>query len=232
MNESIASVNEATPSARPEVGQLEMDGSSRTAPDADPVSGRSSRWQAKRESIIKTASRLFSERGFAYVSLDDIARSLGIGKPVIYYYFESKKQILFECYNTAFDIADRAMETALALEGSGGQRLESYFRIYLLAHLRGDAPLKPMHDIRALSDPLREQIERRRRARRDQLRDLISAGLADGSLADCDPRVVVSAWGGASSWVVESYDARKGLSPEQVTEQMIALFMRGLSRPW
>ena len=193
-----------------------------------PVPGRKGRWLEKKDAIVKAASRLFSERGFSYVSLDDVAEQLDIGKPVIYYYFESKEQILFECYSTAFDVGDRAMQAALALEADGRTRLETYLRSYLLAHLRGEAPLMPMHDIKALSEPTRGIIERRRRNRRDQLRKLIAAGQEDGSLAHCDPRVVASAWGGASSWVIESFDPRKGLSPEETADYMVGLFLNGL----
>ncbi|WP_299451494.1 TetR/AcrR family transcriptional regulator [uncultured Pigmentiphaga sp.] len=193
-----------------------------------PVSGRKGRWLEKKNAIVKAASRLFSERGFNYVSLDDVAEQLGIGKPVIYYYFESKEQILFECYSLAFDVGDEVMRTALALEGDARTRLEYYLREYLLAHLRGEAPLVPMHDILALSEPLRGIIERRRRNRRDRLRKLIAAGQEDGSLGPCDPRVAVSAWGGASAWVIGSFDPRKGLSPEETAEYMVGLFLNGL----
>lgn len=189
---------------------------------------RSRRRLDKQDAIVRAASHLFSERGFAHVSLDDVARVLRIGKPVLYYYFESKERILFECYSRAFDHADETMREAAALAGTGREKLERYLRGYLLAQLAGEAPVMPMHDIRALSAPLRARIDRRRRARRDRLRDLIAAGVADGSLAQCDPRIVASAWGGAASWIIESFDPRGKVSAEATADAVVRLFIDGI----
>ena len=50
------------------------------------------------DEIITAAVRLFSDRGFRAVTIDDIASSLGFTKSVIYYYFKSKNQILWEIF--------------------------------------------------------------------------------------------------------------------------------------
>jgi AcrR family transcriptional regulator len=47
--------------------------------------------QATQERILRVASRLFAEKGFANVSVRDICRETGTTAPVIYYYFRSKK---------------------------------------------------------------------------------------------------------------------------------------------
>jgi AcrR family transcriptional regulator len=44
--------------------------------------------------IYEHAARLFAQRGFAGTSLQDIATSLGITRPALYYYFKSKDEIL------------------------------------------------------------------------------------------------------------------------------------------
>lgn len=190
---------------------------------------RSRRFRDKQDAIVRAAARLFSERGFAHVSLDDVARSLSIAKPVLYYYYESKEQILYECYSRAFDVADAVLKAVLAAPGSGRERVERYLRDYLLGHLLGTAPVMPSHDLKALSAPLRAKIDRRRRARRDRLRDLIKAGIADGSIRRCDPRIVVAAWGGAASWIIESFHPRGGLSAQETANQVVALFLRGIT---
>jgi len=43
------------------------------------------------ERILKAASKLFAQKGFANVSVRDICRETGTTAPVIYYYFGSKK---------------------------------------------------------------------------------------------------------------------------------------------
>jgi AcrR family transcriptional regulator len=190
-------------------------------------SRRAEKYQDKRDAILKQSARLFSDQGFANVSLDDVAEKIGIAKPAIYYYFSSKEQILFECFIEAFDVADRIMKEILVLTLPGREKLELYMRSYLLSHLNGQAPSMPSHDLNALSKSFRTRIERRRRVRRNRLRELVSLAIAEGTFEPCDPAIFMSAWGGAVSWVIESYDDRGGLSAEQVTDQMVYLFLNG-----
>ena len=43
--------------------------------------------------IIKTARRLFIEKGFAETSMSDIALEAGINRPVLHYYFRTKERM-------------------------------------------------------------------------------------------------------------------------------------------
>ena len=52
---------------------------------------------SKREAVLLAAVRMFNERGFHATSLDDVAASLGVSKPLIYHYLGAKDQVLFEC---------------------------------------------------------------------------------------------------------------------------------------
>jgi len=51
----------------------------------------------KRDALLRAAVRMFNERGFHATSLDDVAASLGITKPVIYRHLGNKDRVLFEC---------------------------------------------------------------------------------------------------------------------------------------
>lgn len=46
-----------------------------------------------RDSIIHTAADIFSKFGFKKATMDDIAKSLGMGKSSLYYYFKSKEEV-------------------------------------------------------------------------------------------------------------------------------------------
>ncbi|MGK9475299.1 TetR/AcrR family transcriptional regulator [Melioribacter sp. OK-6-Me] len=56
--------------------------------------------------IIDKALALFSQKGFAATTVDDIAHTAGISKGLIYNYFESKEAILDTLWNEVYQIAE------------------------------------------------------------------------------------------------------------------------------
>jgi len=70
----------------------------------------------KRPLILKAATEVFSERGFAAVTVAEIADRAGIGKGTVYEYFSSKDELLFAVFEWMNEgIADRIR--ALVEEG-------------------------------------------------------------------------------------------------------------------
>ena len=52
-----------------------------------------------REAILKTALRLFSKKGYARTTLEEIARGSGVSPANVYVYFRSKLEILYAIYD-------------------------------------------------------------------------------------------------------------------------------------
>ena len=46
----------------------------------------------RREQILEAANALISERGYAAVSVEDIARSAGVARGLVHHYFGGRKQ--------------------------------------------------------------------------------------------------------------------------------------------
>ena len=67
--------------------------------------------------MVAAAERLFSERGYHGVSMDEIAAASGISKPMLYDYFGSKEGLLLACVERA---RGRLFEEiAAAVRGAG-----------------------------------------------------------------------------------------------------------------
>jgi len=78
----------------------------------------------KEQAILEAASRVFAERPFHEVLIDEIAASAGIGKGTIYRYFETKNDLYFATILYGIDSLGAAIEKALPREASASQRLE------------------------------------------------------------------------------------------------------------
>lgn len=53
-------------------------------------------YDEKRDAIRASAASMFAEKGFAAASTADIARACGVSKSLIYHYYHSKEDILFD----------------------------------------------------------------------------------------------------------------------------------------
>src|SRR5687767_10462068 len=47
--------------------------------------------------MLESAHALFAERGFAVVTMDDVAEAVGVTKPLLYSYWGNKEQLFLAC---------------------------------------------------------------------------------------------------------------------------------------
>lgn len=73
---------------------------------------------------------MFNERGFHATSLDDVAASLGVTKPVIYHHLGNKDQVLLECVRVGLGQLRSAADESQRIDGSGLDRLTTFLRLY------------------------------------------------------------------------------------------------------
>ncbi|MGI8556325.1 MAG: TetR/AcrR family transcriptional regulator [Pyrinomonadaceae bacterium] len=85
----------------------------------------------KREAILRSATRVFSQNGYFNSKVADIAREAGIADGTVYLYFKSKEEILHSIF-------DRAMEEFIAegkKEISGIEKADERLRRIAQLHL-------------------------------------------------------------------------------------------------
>ena len=64
--------------------------------------------RAERErQMLETAHALFAERGYAAVTMDEVAAAVGVTKPLLYTYFGNKDRLYLACMRPAGRRADR-----------------------------------------------------------------------------------------------------------------------------
>lgn len=66
-----------------------------------------------KQEIIEIAIKLFNEKGFSKVSVNEIIDKVGISKRTFYYHFNSKEDILEEFYNIPSEITISMLEAIL-----------------------------------------------------------------------------------------------------------------------
>ena len=84
------------------------------------------------EKILLAASKLFSERGFANVSVRDICKATGTSAPVLYYYFGNKKGLFDAVARKQISMDDLIGKLTEAAEVKEPKKaLASFISVYL-----------------------------------------------------------------------------------------------------
>src|SRR3712207_4808668 len=91
-------------------------------------------YDKRREAILEAAARLYARRGFQGASVADLAKECGTSKALIYHYFPSKDDILYEVMAAHLDALVDAADDAMQ-EGSAEERLRAlthaFMRLYV-----------------------------------------------------------------------------------------------------
>ena len=70
---------------------------------------------AREQQMLATAHALFAERGYAAVTMDEVAAAVGVTKPLLYTYFGNKDRLYLACMRPA---GDALLETVVAAIGA------------------------------------------------------------------------------------------------------------------
>jgi AcrR family transcriptional regulator len=73
--------------------------------------------------MLAVARALFGERGFAAVTMEEVATAAGITKPLLYNYFGNKEQLYLACMDPAADALLEAILTAVSSAGDPAEAL-------------------------------------------------------------------------------------------------------------
>jgi AcrR family transcriptional regulator len=97
-------------------------------------------YEQRREKIVERAAQLFAERGFLGASIADLAKACKTSKSLIYHYYSSKEEILFDVMHSHVKaLLDTADEIAAA-PGDAREKLcaltREFMQLYLGAAFR------------------------------------------------------------------------------------------------
>ncbi len=140
--------------------------------------------QARRELILRAATIRLNELGYARTSMMGIAADLGLSTNALYYYFRSKAEILYGCFERSFGLIERCTEFAEHAEGSGNHQMQVF--VLRFRELIEAEPLPGSWLLVHLTRARLTAIGKRDTAHQARLHSIVLRGIADGSIRECD----------------------------------------------
>ena len=191
---------------------------------------RRSERNLKQEAVLAAAARVFAERGYHRASLDEVAQILNVTKPTLYYYFKNKEAMLFACIKHGLDTLEAAGEAMPdAEETTGMDRLVAYLKRYAGINETDFGRCAVRISDAELSDTSRKKVRRLKTEIDRKLRELISNGIADGSIAPSDPKITAFALAGALNSIGHWHQRDTELAGQKMIEEYVALLVNGLA---
>ena len=92
--------------------------------------GKSEKSKRRGKEVVATAARIFSEKGYEATSIQEIAEEVGILKGSLYYYIDTKEDLLFDVIKEAYDAALRVTRELEQLEGGALDLIEALVRMH------------------------------------------------------------------------------------------------------
>lgn len=185
-----------------------------------------------KEAILEEAKKLFSTKGYRATTLKDLSSAFGVSRPSLYYYFESKVDLLLELhaqgFNKGFDEFNEIMSSPMATAEKFRKILESHARI-MANHAMENKIL--YLETNEMPDKVVKKIRQRRRQYVDKVRDLYKQGVEEGVFKDFDPRLAEHLLYGACNWITMWYSADKNSNkPEAVVETLVKILCHGYEK--
>jgi AcrR family transcriptional regulator len=193
------------------------------------IQGRNEQFELKRQIVLRTAARVFSQRGFHQTTLTDIAEELHVAKPTLYHYFKGKDEILLQVQQAAIAQMTAVDFNPASSTASGRELLEEFIARYVEMIVddfgtclvkTGDLPLEPAN--RAIIRKGSKEIEK-------MLRQILHRGARDKSLAPCDPKTTGMFLFGALNWIPYWYRPDGELNVEQLSRRVMESLLAGLA---
>lgn len=183
----------------------------------------------KREAVLSAAVKSFNEQGFRATSLDDVAASLNVTKPTIYYYFKTKDDILFECVRRGLEGIRDAAEAVEAANGNGMVRLRALLHDYAVTMTKDFGMCVIRTADHELAPKSRAKFRALKREIDETIRRVIEEGMADGSIARGDARIATFTATGALNWIAKWFDPSGPLTSDEVAAATVDMLMAGLA---
>lgn len=192
---------------------------------ASPISD--ARYRKRLEELLRHATGVFCEKGYAGASMRDLSRASGMSLAGLYHYFGSKERLLYLIQKHTFSTVVAALKAKLEAPAEPEQRI----RIFVLNHLEyfldNQEGMKVLsHEDEALKNGLGSEI---RAIKREYYR--ICLGLMEDLKGerglDFDSRTAVMSLFGMMNWIYTWYKPGDG-SAQDLARKMGDIFLNGI----
>jgi AcrR family transcriptional regulator len=186
-------------------------------------------YDEKLQKILKTAAKIFADKGFHKTSVRDISRATRMSLAGLYYYFRTKEELLYLIQERCFVTLLQRWEQAATAETDVRTRIRVFAENHLSFFLHNMHEMKVMaHEDESLTGEFNEKILVLKRRYVKVIMDLIAELRERRDAKGIDLRVATFSLFGMMNWIYTWYQPKRDLPLRQLSEQMLRIYFFGL----
>jgi AcrR family transcriptional regulator len=192
---------------------------------------RSADYDNIQKTIIDRAATIFAARGYAATSIGDIAKACGCSKSRLYHYFESKEAILRDMLAAHVEgLLSRSRKSIYGVKDPK-QRFQQLIRMFLEVYaVSRDRHIVLLTCLDALPPESRGELVAKQRELIAYVRDILMQLRPDLAEDKIAAQVDTMLFFGMINWTYTWYHADGPVSPEQLAERAVEMFVGGYAK--
>jgi len=187
---------------------------------------------ARQDQLLEVAIHLFKEKGYHDTSMQDLADALGMQKASLYYYIESKQDLLYRLLDRAFALMGVQIDEIYASGLPAAEKLRQALTNHAVT-VMDDLNLISVYlnEYRKLPPRRLRQVLRVRKHYEQVLMQIVQDGIASGDFRPVDVKMTVFSLLGTLNWIHQWFSPEGALSSQQVAAILVDLALYGLVAP-
>ena len=188
-------------------------------------------YEERRRDIVAKAAALFAEQGFHGTSISEVAEACGTSKSLLYHYYASKEDILFDAMHdhvkALLDAAEDIAQTNRSPEIKLRQLTHRFMALYLTAAANQRVLV---NELRHLPAAQRKTVVGIQRRLLDIVEDILTALRPDLARQRALKRPATMLYFGMINWMHTWLDPKGKANPAKIADLAVNTFIEGLRK--
>ncbi len=182
--------------------------------------------------ILEAATALFSEKGYANVTVQEIADRAGLNKATLYYHMESKEELLFSIFDTICSLLIRKFREVMKRPISPAQKLKEVIHAYIATLSEHPQAFRVfVSEGRELKGEHQRHIHRECNLMIRIVEEILHEGAEEGIFRLSDISTATLAILGMCNWAAHWLPSHQELPVEKVSHTFYHLVTHGILSP-
>lgn len=186
-------------------------------------------YDERKQAIVEAAAALYARRGFNGASVADLAEACGTSKSLIYHYYSSKEDILFDVMISHVRALDEAAREVAAGAGAAEAKLRAiahaFMRLYVGAADRHKVLLNELDN---LDDERRGEIVKTQRGLIEIVQRLLGEIAPSLKAQPGESFAAAMLFFGMINWTHTWFDPAGPVSADAIADMAVDLTLKGL----